>query len=72
MSDANDPDCRKDRRIFGWSIVIGAIVGAGHGIPRYGVFTMQNLAMVGLGMIAVVGLAAAVIALLPARPLPPS
>ena len=72
MSDSNDPACRKDCRIFTWSMVFGAIVGAALGIPRYGLFSMSNVAMIGLGMIVVVAVAAAVIALMPARPLPPA
>ena len=68
MSDANDRGCRKDRKIFAGSLLVGALVGAGHGIPRYGVFSISNVAMIGFGIIVVVGLAAAVIALMPARP----
>jgi hypothetical protein len=70
MDDApeNDPNARKDRRLFTLSVLAGVAVGAAHGIPAYGVFSVGNVALMGLGTIVVVGLVAGVIALLPARP----
>jgi hypothetical protein len=70
MDDAppDDPRDRGDRRLFLWSVLGGIAVGAAHGIPKYGVFSIGNVALIGLGVIAVVGIVAGVIALLPARP----
>ncbi len=68
MSDAaEDPRRRKDRRALTISILLGLAIGAGHGIPRYGALSLSTVAMMGLGMILVVGIHAAVIALSPAR-----
>jgi hypothetical protein len=64
----NDPHRRKDVRSLAIAIVLGCAVGAAHGIPRYGLFSFGNLAMMGLLMITVVSLWAAVVALLPSRP----
>ena len=70
--DRDDPDSRTGRRILGWSFVVGGALGAAVGIPRYGPFSMSTVALIGLGMILVIAVAAAVIAILPARPLPPT
>ncbi len=72
MSDTTPEDDardRKDRRGLAIAFWVGVAVGAAHGIPRYGLFTISNVAMVGLGIIVSVGLYAAWIALRPARPL---
>ena len=62
------PTDRRDRRLLLWSILGGVAIGAGHGVPMYGVFSVGNVAMMGLGVILVVGIVAGVVALLPARP----
>ena len=69
--DRDDPETRTGRRILGWSFVVGAALGAAVGIPRYGPFSMSAVALVGLGIITVIAVSAAVIAVLPARPPPP-
>jgi hypothetical protein len=71
MDDAthDDPRDRKDRSLFTWSVIGGVVVGAAHGIPKYGVFSIGNVSLIGLGVIAVVGIVAGVVALLPARPI---
>jgi hypothetical protein len=69
MTDAiEDPRRRKDKRALAISTLLGLAVGAGHGIPKYGVFHISTVAMMGLGMIVVVGIHAAIVALMPARP----
>jgi hypothetical protein len=69
MDDArpDDPRSRGDRRLFTLAVLGGVVIGAGHGIPRYGVFSVGNVALMGLGVIVVVGIVSGVIALLPAR-----
>jgi hypothetical protein len=64
----DDARARGDRRLFTWSVLAGVVVGAAHGIPKYGVFSIGNVTLIGLGVIAVVGVVAGVVALLPARP----
>jgi hypothetical protein len=70
--EANDPKAaaldRKDRRSLSLAIWIGVAIGLGHGIPRYGLFHISTLSLAGLGMIATVGIWAALVALMPARP----
>lgn len=63
---------RKDVRALKIAIWVGVAIGAGHGIPRYGLFSIGNLALIGLGVIVSVGFYAAWIALRPARPLTPA
>lgn len=71
MNDAststNDPHDASDVRALTISFVLGAIVGCMYGAFRYGLFSMQNLAMVGLGIITVVSLHAAWIGIRPSR-----
>lgn len=68
MADAAaDPRDRKDKRALTFSILLGIALGAGHGIPRYGVFSLSTVAFAGLGMILIVGLHAAIVAMKPAR-----
>ncbi len=64
-----DADDRRDVRGVKIAFWVGVVAGLGHGIPKYGLFSMFTVALVGLMIIAVVGLYAALIALLPARPL---
>ena len=72
MSDANvpsnDPHAASDVRALRYSFLGGAALGAIYGTNRYGFFTMQNIAMAGLGIITLVALHAAWIGLRPARP----
>lgn len=63
-----DPVAARDRRALTFSILLGVVLGALVGVPRYGLFSMGNVSMMGLGMILVVSIHAAVIAILPARP----
>ncbi len=68
MSQADDdPNGPSDVRALRISFLLGVVAGLGHGIPRYGMFSIGNVGMVGLGIIVVVGLHAALIALLPPR-----
>jgi len=60
-------DEAKDVRGFGIAVLLGVVLGAIPGILRYGVFTIYTVNFTGLGVIVVVSLWAAVIALLPAR-----
>ena len=60
-------ECR-DLRAVKISFWLGVLAGAGHGIPRYGVFSIGNVGMIGLGIIVALGLHASVVALKPARP----
>ena len=64
---SSDPGDASDRRALTLSIVVGVILGALIGVPRYGLFSMGNVSMMGLGMIVTVSVHAAVIAILPAR-----
>lgn len=72
MSDAktqsNDPHAVSDVRALRFSFLGGAALGAIVGTSRYGFFTMQNVAMTGLGIITLVALHAAWIGLRPSRP----
>ncbi len=63
----DDPNGPSDVRALRISFLLGVVAGLGHGIPRYGFFSIGNIAMVGLGIIVIVGLHAAVIALMPSR-----
>jgi hypothetical protein len=71
MSDANtqanDPHAAGDVRALRMSFLGGAVLGAIYGTSRYGFFTMQNIAMAGLGIITLVALHAAWIGIRPAR-----
>jgi hypothetical protein len=48
------------------AILLGIAIGAAHGIPRYGLFTLGNVAMMGLGIITTLGVYALIVALRPA------
>ena len=67
----SDAECTlaegRDLRAVKISFWLGVIVGAGHGIPRYGVFSIGNLGMIGLGIIVALGIHASVVALKPAQ-----
>ena len=63
----DDPNGPSDVRALRISFLLGVVAGLGHGIPRYGMFSIGNVGMVGLGIITIVGLHALVIALLPSR-----
>lgn len=71
MSDAapesTDPHAASDVRALRFSFLTGALIGAVHGTIRYGFFTMQNVAMTGLGIITIVALHAAWIGIRPSR-----
>jgi hypothetical protein len=68
-AESADPaTSRRDRRLFLGSVLGGVALGAGHGVPMYGVFSVGNVAMIGLGVILVLGVVAGVVALMPARP----
>jgi hypothetical protein len=62
-----DPIDARDKRALTLSIVVGVVLGALLGATRYGFFSMGNVACMGLGLIVVVSLHAAVIATLPRR-----
>lgn len=62
-----DPNGPSDVRALRISFLLGVVAGLGHGIPRYGFFSIGNVGMVGLGIITIVGIHALVIALMPAR-----
>jgi hypothetical protein len=61
------PTDRKDKRALSIAIWAGVLLGLGHGIPRYGVFHVSTVNMVGIGVITTVALWAAIVALTPAR-----
>lgn len=63
----DDPNGPSDVRALRISFLLGTVAGLGHGIPRYGMFSIGNLGMVGIGIIVIVGLHAALIALMPSR-----
>ena len=70
MSDPaghDDPECARDVRALTGSLLLGVVLGGAIGVTRYGLFTMGNVAMVGLGVIVSVSLHALVVALRPAR-----
>ena len=58
---------RKDQRALSIAIWAGVALGLAHGIPRYGVFHISTVNMVGIGVITTVSLWAAIVALMPAR-----
>lgn len=63
-SDAADRRDVRNAKIAFW---IGIVAGLGHGVPRYGLFRMETVAMMGLMVIVSVSLYAAIVALKPAR-----
>ena len=67
-TEATDPHAASDVRALRISFLTGAVIGGVHGTIRYGFFMMQNLAMIGLGIITVVALHAAWIGIRPSRP----
>ena len=66
--ETNDPHASSDVRKLRLSFTIGAVLGAILGTTRYGFFTMQNVAMVGLGIIVAVSCHAAWVGIRPSRP----
>ncbi len=68
QTEANDPHAAGDVRALRLSFYAGAILGGIYGSYLYGLFSMQNLAMVGLGIITTVSLHAAWIGIRPSRP----
>jgi hypothetical protein len=67
-ANAETAEDRKDKRAVRFALWLGVALGLGHGIPRYGLFHMSTVAMVGMGIIATASLYAAWVALRPARP----
>jgi hypothetical protein len=72
MSDATSTPTptdaeRRDVRMVKAAFWLGVVAGIGHGAPKYGLFSMYTVALVGLMIIALMGILAAVVALLPAR-----
>ena len=71
MNDASpsssDPHAASDVRALKISFLTGAGLGCLYGASRYDFFSMQNVAMVGLGIITVVSLHAAWIGIRPSR-----
>ena len=69
MSDDAPTDVRpidvRSKRGVTIAILAGVVVGAAHGIPRYGLFTFSNVAMIGLGIILTCGIYAIVVAVKP-------
>lgn len=63
----DDPNGPSDVRALRISFLLGVVAGLGHGVPRYGFFSIGNVGMVGLGIIVIVGLHALLIALMPPR-----
>ncbi len=68
QTEAADPHAAADVRALRISFLTGAVIGGVHGTIRYGFFMMQNIAMIGLGIITVVALHAAWIGIRPSRP----
>jgi hypothetical protein len=66
---ASDAATRRDVRSVGIAIWIGVAAGLGHGIPRYGLLHMGTVSLVGLMVILSVAIWAAIVALMPARPI---
>ena len=64
MSDATS-DC--GRRGVTWSILLGIALGGAVGAPRYGIFSVGDVAMIGLGVIVCCGVYALIVAFGPAR-----
>lgn len=59
MSEASDRSAKKG---VWWTIVIGTVIGAAHGIRWYGTFSVGNAAMIGLGVIVACGVFAIIVA----------
>lgn len=59
---------RRDVRGVKIAFWVGVVAGIGHGAPKYGLFSMFTVALVGLMIITTVGLYAAAVALMPSRP----
>jgi hypothetical protein len=66
---ATDAATRRDVRSVSIAIWIGVVAGLGHGVPRYGLFHMGTVALIGLMVILSVSIWAAIVALMPARPI---
>jgi hypothetical protein len=70
MDPINDrPEDRAARRTITLCIVVGAALGALFGVPRYGPVAIGTAALMGLGVMVVLGLYALFVALRPAAPL---
>ena len=68
QTETNDPHAAADVRALRYSFLAGALIGGIYGSCRYGFFSMQNVAMIGLGIIVLVSFHAAWVGIRPSRP----
>ena len=68
LGESDDPHAAADIRALRRSFLVGAVIGGLWGSCRYGFFSMQNVAMVGLGIITLVALHALWVGISPSRP----
>jgi hypothetical protein len=66
--DALDPHARRDMRGLRIAFWVGIAVGLLLAVPRYGLFSMSTVTVVGLLLITSIAVYAAIVALSPARP----